>query len=396
MQPRRKILVLASVFPAVSETFVVDHVVGLARCGWDVVVAAWKIEPNLLNVLHDERSPDLPVRLLNTEAASRPRRIGLALRRLLFHYPGGLLSPWVRDLAIQADAVLQLGRSLRPDVIHAHFGPNGIVAAFAARRLGIPLIVDFHGYDVTVVPKQHGWQPYRRLLAGALGIAHSSFVGDRVREHVGIPVRRVTLGVDPYIFKAPRRKNRWPRHIRLLTVGRLVWQKGHHVALEALALLRQRLPEHEFSLRICGEGELREYLRERARMLSVEDQVEITGGISHGNVAAAMREADILFVPSVPRANGWQEAFCRVAVEGMAMGLPVVGTDTGGLAETIGKGGFVVPPGNAQGMAEVVSGILEGSVPDELASMALAHAKSFSIETMWRQYDEISHQAYRC
>jgi len=396
LQAKPKILVLATVFPAFSQTFVVDHVMGLARSGWDVTVAAWKVDHALLATLDGKIGANLHVRALEKPVIpSHIRRISMVWRRLLPIYPRGLFAAWVRNLVVVAESVTELAGQIRPRVIHAHFGPNGISAAFAAKRYGIAMIVDFHGYDVTVVPEQHGWIPYRQLLSGAQAIVHSSFVEDRVRTHVGIPTHRIDYGVETSVFKPSAKDERWPDRIRLITVGRLVWQKGHHVALEALAELRHRREQRAFSLRICGDGPLREMLEATALKLGVVDAVDFTGALAHAEVAEQMAQADLLLVPSMPLANGWQEAFCRVAIEGMAVGLGVIATDTGGLAETVGEGGMVVRHSSAPELAAAVVSMLETSSPAAQARKARHRASRFPIEKMWQQYDAMTREAMR-
>ncbi len=385
---------LTSVFPALSETFVVDHIVGMIHHGWEVSVAAWTVDSGLLEQLRNERNFAASVHpLKRNTASSRVNRIRAILRHLLPVFPQGMKSPWLRDIALTAEPLAALIQQLRPSIIHAHFGPNGISAALALRKAeNLPLLVDFHGYDVTVIPKRHGWNFYRSMLLEARGVVHSSFVEHRVQHHIGIPTHRIGLGVDTRVFKAPQRKHRWPKHIRLLTVGRLIWQKGHHVALETLPLLHRALPQYTFSLHICGEGALKTFLQERAQMLGVRACVEITGGLPHARIADVMRKSDILLIPSIPTVDGAREAFCRVAVEGMASGLAVIGSATGGLAETIGTGGITVHPGNAAALATAIQQTITQSTPEQAACMAEQRAGEFSNADMWRKYDAITRQ----
>ena len=395
---RPRALVICSTFPAPSETFVIDHVAGLAHAGWDVSVAAKTVDRDLLArvALPDgiaARAYALAGR--SDRHQSSPARTAAAmLLRYGTSYLGIIRCPAARS-AVHGSAMLHaVAKRVRPDVIHAHFGPNGMMASLVARRLATPLIVDFHGYDVTSLPREHGWDGYRRLLSTAVAVVHSRFVEARVRQNLAMPVVRIPLGVDPALFTSPSRGSQWPRPLMFLTVGRLTLQKGHHVAIEMLALFRHRHPGFDARLRICGAGPMEQVLRQRARQLGVQPFVTFTGALASEDVAREMRRADVLLVPSQPQSDGSQEAFCRVAVEGMASGLAVVGSDIGGLGETIGGGGFLSHP-RATAFVASVARVLESFTPRDVMARAVARAREFTLTAMWEQYDEVARAALR-
>lgn len=395
---RPKILIVVPAFPAVSETFVVDHVVGLTDRGWEVTVASTDIDESALVALRKERGVPPDVRVLVPRALRIPTKILRAAWDLRLLGPTNtslMTSKTARSTARASGAVLDIAREVRPDLIHAHFGPIGIQAARAARRLRVPLVVDFHGYDVTILPHQDGWRLYRLLPSSTLAVVHSPFVEELIRAHLPLSVSRVTLGVDLTVFSPRRREEKWPVPLNLLTVGRLLFQKGHHLAIEALALLRHRYPHLDARLTICGGGPAEPALRDLARLLGLSDVVFFLGPVRHGEAANQMRVADILLVPSLPTADGWQEAFCRVAIEGLAAGLPVFGTDCGGLASTIGDGGIVVRPSTAGALAGGVADLVEHTSPAAACRRATARAARFSINEMLDDYERVALQALR-
>lgn len=379
-----RILVVAGSFPAPSETFVLDHVIGLHRRGWEVMVACARVGRNGV----------LPcvVRAMSDDAATVSRARVVAR---LFRHRGmaAIFSPATRHAARKAGPLLEIAKGFEPDIIHAHFGPNGMLASFAARALRVPLLVTFHGYDVTVLPRVQGWGPYRVLLRDARAVVHSPHVARLLRSHLPVPLHHVTLGVDASLFRGALRSSAWRPHVRLLTVGRLIFQKGHHVAIEALALLRHRQPGRDWSLTVCGDGPDHGLLEDRARQLGLDDAVTFTGSRSYTQVAADMRAADILLVPSVRGANGSQEAFCRVALEGLASGLAVVASDTGGLAETVADAGILVRAGSAAAFAEAVETLVRRATPEGMCRAAWKRAERFSIERMWNEHDDVARHA---
>lgn len=390
----KRLLVLTTSFPAVSETFVVDHVVGMAIRGWDVTVACREVDRAAVERIRATRGVDIDALVMEKKDTWGKLRRALAAA---WHCGAVRLpavgSPTVRAAAEWADPFSGIVRRTQPEVIHAHFGPNGILAALAPAARRIPLIVDFHGYDVTSLSAAEGWSAYRWLLGKARAVVHSSFVEERVRRRLGIEVAKIPLGVDNRTFRAPRRSTAWPCPLRLLTVGRLVFQKGHHLAIEALAVLRQQYPDLDACLRICGAGPLEATLRTIARMLRLERYVEFGGALSHEGVAGEMRNADVLLVPSLRVASGSDEAFCRVAVEGLSSGLAVVGTPTGGLPETIGAGGVLAEEASASALAGAVRLVLEKFTPESIGSIAVARASQFPIDAMWNGYDLVARTA---
>src|ERR1039458_8862953 len=96
--------------------------------------------------------------------------------------------------------------------------------------------------------------------------------------------------------------------------------------------------------RSVGEGPNRQAVEKLAQKLGVANRCRFTGLCPHSDVLKELADSSVSVIPS--RA----EAFGFVALESMAVGLPVIASNTGGLAEVIRDGvdGFLVPPGDAQ------------------------------------------------
>jgi colanic acid/amylovoran biosynthesis glycosyltransferase len=254
-------------------------------------------------------------------------------------------------------------RALRPALIHAHFGTDGLLVLPLARALGVPLITNLRGYDVTrsdgalLRSGRLSWMRYalgkKRLQCdGALFLA----VSDALRERAiarGYPKARTLThynGVDLDRFR-PDAVPREPGLI--LHVGRLVEKKGTKVLIEALAGIAGA------KLAIVGDGPLRKTLERQARELG--DRVNFLGALSSDEVANWMRRASVLAAPSVTAADGDAEGLPNAVVEAAASGLPVVGTAHSGIPEAIedGTSGFLVPEGDAEALAARLADVLE-------------------------------------
>jgi glycosyltransferase involved in cell wall biosynthesis len=380
----RRALLVVSRFPEVSQTFVVDHAQGLAQCGWEVHVAARVVDDDQLSAVSD-RGFRPRVHQLTVVPKRAPLRRAAALASVTPRRWPLLRSVTLRSASYFAPSLRRLVAEIEPHLIHAHFAHNGLLAAMAGS--GYPVIVNFHGYDVLEVAENTGWDPYRVLLEGCVGVVHSGFLEGRVRRQLSLPIHRVTLGVDATLFGGPPRTAGWSDPLRLLTVGRLTPQKGHHVAIEALALLEQR--GLNAMLTIVGAGPEADTLRRLSRRHGVGDKVRFAGALPSPAVAEEMSQADLLLVPSI-RYGGLEESFCRVAVEGMTSGLGVIGTTTGGLADTIGTGGWAIPPEAPDLLAAMIADIVASEDPAEVAARARERAARFSIETMRQEYATLS------
>ena len=146
----------------------------------------------------------------------------------------------------RSKALARLLRSPSVGVVHAHFGVDGVTVAPEAERAGLPLVVSFHGYDVTRLPDDPVVGPrYRELLAelfaqaGAL-LAASDFVAVRLRA-LGAPEQKVVRH-DVDIRLAPFRPP--PPARRILFVGRMVELKGRRGPPRRRRRAPSRPPQH--------------------------------------------------------------------------------------------------------------------------------------------------------
>jgi len=245
-------------------------------------------------------------------------------------------------------------KSSRPDLVHAHFASGGRTALPLARSLRVPLVVTFHGKDVTV----HGREPnrYRRLAEDAsLFICVSKFIRDRAVE-AGFPPRKLLvhyIGIDRTLF-SPTTSAREPRGV--LFVGRLVEKKGCEYLLRAMQIVQEAHPESE--LTVIGDGPLRPSLEALAKDLNV--RCHFRGVQSSVVIRDALQNAKIFCVPSVTAANGDSEGLAIVFAEAQAMGVPVVSTTHGGIPELVvdRKTGLLAPERDYEALADALSGLL--------------------------------------
>jgi glycosyltransferase involved in cell wall biosynthesis len=297
----------------------------------------------------------------------------------------------LRRGAYLAPRIAEVIDAARPDLVYAHWGPNAVAAALATNRSHVPVIADLHGYDLTRVPRQEGWRAYAVSLADCALVVHSEFGRQLVSDHLGRDPIVCRFGIDP-VFAPPARAETWPRPLRVLTVGRLVAEKGHDTALGALAFVRRRRPELDVRLTIVGAGPADEALRRSARELGVDDAVDFLGPLPRAGVAQQMRDSDILVVASRPAPDGWMELFGRVAAEGLCSGLAVIATPHGGLAEVVGDAGLIVDRDGPVAVAEAIEALVDRERPIDIAAIARRRAAVFALAENWAMDDRIARQ----
>ncbi|WP_299411942.1 glycosyltransferase [Acaryochloris sp. IP29b_bin.148] len=245
-------------------------------------------------------------------------------------------------------------RRIQPKLIHSHFGQDGAVALPLALRLNLPLIVTYHGFDITTNDEsaasnfiQKIYIQRRKTLARSarLFIAVSNFI---YREMVnkGFPeeklvVHHIGVDVDHFSFKPlVGREN------IILFVGRLVEKKGCEHLIDAMGQLQTSFPE--LKLVVIGDGPLRPQLIKRAA--SKVRHYSFLGAQPHHAVKAWMQRAKVFCVPSLTARSGDTEGFGQVFAEAQAVGLPVVSFASGGVPEAVAHAetGLLATEGNIE------------------------------------------------
>ncbi len=246
--------------------------------------------------------------------------------------------------------------------IHAQFGSAPATVAMLAAELGnrvspgpVPVTWSFsmlghHEFTAEAKLNLSG-----KTSSAAFVIAISDYTrsqlmrSSRPSDWPKIHVVRCGVDVERFVF-APRARAQRPATV--LTVGRLMPEKGHFVLLEAAGLLIGRGVDVRFM--IVGHGPDADDLRQRAVALGVADAVEFTGPLPAEEVLAALAAADVFCLAS------FGEGIPVAIMEALACGIPVASTYIGGIPELIedGVSGRVVPAGRADLLADAVESLI--------------------------------------
>jgi glycosyltransferase involved in cell wall biosynthesis len=253
-------------------------------------------------------------------------------------------------------------RNTRPDVSIAFFGiPSGPIGLAMKILYGVPYIVSLRGGDVP------GFQPYdlasyHRALGGTIRclwrragavVANSEGLRELAENAAAdVPVLVIPNGVDSSRF-SPARRHSPEGPVRIGVAGRIVFQKGVDVLLNALS----RMPScAQVFLEVIGDGPARPALERLARGLGLDDRVRFVGWKTPPEMPGLYRQLDAFVLPSR------DEGMPNVVLEAMATGLPVVATRIAGNEELViqGETGFLVPPEDSDTLATTLTTL----VPD--------------------------------
>lgn len=266
-----------------------------------------------------------------------------------------------------------------PELVHAHFGPDGYWAIPLARGLDLPLVVTFHGYDATAHPTASLSHAAYSLLRprifsnAARVIAVSRFIADRLVA-LGCPAAKIVvhhIGVDTNRFTAATRSGEEPF---VLFVGRLVEKKGCEYLIRAMRDVQTRHPN--VGLVIVGDGPLRSHLEREASSLT---KVRFEGVLSSDSVRDLMGRATVFCLPSVTARNGQTEGLPITLLEAQSMGLPAVSTLHAGATDAVvaGTTGFLVPERDAETLAAALEQILvDPTMRDRMSRAAVDHVRT--------------------
>jgi glycosyltransferase involved in cell wall biosynthesis len=355
-------------FPNFIEAMIYREVMAVRAAGHEVETVSIRRPPAAdvpaeARALADTTTYILPATVASLVGAHLRalRRWPLRYWRVLWEVLSGTHERWRdrwRTLChfAEAVAVLPTIERMRPEHLHAHWAVGATTCAMVVSRfLGIPFSFTAHAYDI--------WRE-RLLLPEKLHAA------DRVvtctgynRTHLvgtyGVPADRVRVvyhGLDVDAFRRERRARR--ARPLILSVGRLVEQKGYEDLLRACAVLVQR--GVSFECEILGDGPLRADLEEMTRRLGLGGVVRLPGRIVGERLRQHYDDADVFALLCVEASDGDRDGIPNTIVEAMAMELPVVSTRYSGVPELVDEGtsGLLAEPRDAVAAADALERLL--------------------------------------
>lgn len=372
-----KIAFIVSEFPALSETFILNQIVGLIKSGYEVDIYA-SINRNDAKVHPDVEKYHLSSRTYYAASmpCSRYARILKAIRLFLSNFPKAPLimlrilvsifrhKRQLSLLTLLYEVIPWLNKGLSYDILHCHFGWNGLkgVELKNVGAISGKLITTFHGFDVNVIPQQHGNSYYSQLFQkGDLYTVNTNYTKKQAIR-LGCPQNKIVklpVGFEISQYAFYERKLVTGQAVKIITVARLVEKKGIEYGIKAIAKVLEKNAEIIYT--IVGDGTLRASLENLILDLKISENVKLLGWMTQEQVRQLYADAHIFMLPSVTAANGDREGQALVLQEAQAMGLPVISTVHNGIPEGLldGKSGFLVPEKDVEALAEKLNYLVE-------------------------------------
>lgn len=312
---------------------------------------------------------------------------------------------WVAAMnADMRDLGIELCERFDFDLVHSHDWLVASAAERLARRSGRPWLTTIHATEfgrhqgwVQTYPQSHIHGVERAMVRRADHvITCSRYMRSHVAKVFGVPAARITVipnGIDPRDLEpvvddlaALRARYAAPDERLVLLVGRLVYEKGFHLALDALAPVIKRLGNVRFV--VAGTGTAENELKRQARRLGLSRHGTFLGWVGDDMLHSLYRVADLCIVPSI------YEPFGLVALEAMASGCLCVVADTGGLREVVpgdGTVGLRFPSRDSAALGAVVGKVLT----DDLARARLiAEAREHVLGFDWAEVARRTREVY--
>ncbi|WP_066426655.1 glycosyltransferase [Anabaena sp. 4-3] len=365
-------------FPVISETFIVNQIIGLIDRGHEVDIYSLgtssianhaKLHPNvekyqLLERTH--RHPLVPqnylwrflkaLGLIITNIHKYP----VVILRTINFFQYGRKAVSLRLIYL----VMWLIKAPSYDIIHCQFGELGL-EGMILQDIGAmkgKLITSFRGYDISRFLEEKGKNVYDSLFAkGDFFLANCEYFKTRAIK-LGCHPHKIVVhgsGIDCNRFPFKQRHPHVDGKIRIATTGRLVEKKGIEYGILAIAQLNKVYQNIEYN--IIGDGELKEKLQQLITSLNLNEKVKLLGWKTQPEIIEILEQADIFMAPSVTAKDGNQDAPVNTLKEAMLMGLPVIATAHGGIPELVQDGisGFLVPERDADAIAEKLTYLIE-------------------------------------
>lgn len=360
-----RIAYLTGEYPRATDTFIQREVAALRERGLEVFTFSIRRtgDEHIVGAeQHAERErttyllPVQPIALLlahlNLLLGSPQRYLSALKLAWATHQPGIKGTLYQLFYFLEAGLVARQIQQQQIQHLHNHFpDSSGTVAMLAAELGGFSFSFTMHGPYIFFEPMR--WRLDEKLKRALFVCCISDFC--RSQGMIYAPMEQwsqmhiVHCGVEPALFEPVTHQQIGHR---LLYTGRLAAVKGLPILLESLVTLKASHPD--LLLTVIGDGADRESLEQLTAQLNLTDHVKFVGYQSQAKVRQYMQQTDVFVLPS------FAEGVPVSLMEALAAGVPVVTTQIAGVGELVENGvsGYLVPPGNAQRLADRIAKLL--------------------------------------
>jgi colanic acid/amylovoran biosynthesis glycosyltransferase len=346
------------VFPALSETFILNALIELLAKGHEVYIFSLLrpkerfVQPEVQRYGLLERTYYLPSYARLGLRLSNPQLYGTLFNRA---YPARRVRSRLYGVAA-ADYLSRTIAGLNLDILHAHFyGLTTFVGMLLSERTKLPFTFTCHAVDIFVQPKP---RVLRRHMEAASGvITPAQYNVDYLHNLTGVDKQKIQVIRSCPLEKlkiVPRREE----GVTVLTVARLIEKKGIDYGIMAVKEVAQEFPQIEY--RIAGAGPLEQRLKTLVKSLDLDRNVTFLGALDSDSVGRELAKATIFLLPCVEANNRDRDTVPNALKEAMCARVPVISTDITGIPELIedGKEGLLVEQQNVEQLASAIRMLL--------------------------------------
>lgn len=370
---RAKIAYIMSRFPVITETFVLYEMQAIEEQGLQVEL--YPLQRERTEVMHPEARPFVaranfqplfswPIFKSQFYYLLRKPLVYLSILWTLIRANWGSSRYLFGALGFFPKAV-HFARLMKVEGIahiHAHFASHPAAVAYVIHRLtGIPYSFTAHGSDLHRDRHMLCEKVSEAAFVAAISQYNKNIIVTEcpgsAKGEDGDKVLVVHCGVDTTVFQPrtePTSYERGESPFTILCIGTLHEVKGQTYLIDACRLLHGR--GIDFVCRFVADGPDLAKLTEQAAQAGIADRVHFHGRVTREEIAALLRDADVMAAPSVPTSDGRREGIPVVLMEAMGSGVPVVASDLSGIPELAvnEQCGLLVPPRDAEGLANAL------------------------------------------
>ncbi|MTK65005.1 MAG: glycosyltransferase family 4 protein [Methanobacterium sp.] len=280
------------------------------------------------------------------------------------------------------------------DVVHVQWPiPNGLGVLFLKWIYNVPYLSTVYGEEVYLSMRYHVTYVLKFLLRGSSNIITISNATYEACLNIGLSESKLDIipfGVDTSFYK-PLSVIKDEESFQILSVGYLIERKGF---IYLISSIKEVLKEHKnIKLKIVGSGPQEQQIKDHISKLKLEDHVEIHGNITDEELLNMYNSSNLFILPSIVDSQGNTEGLGVVLIEAMACGLPVIGSNIGGITDIIqdGENGLLVNQKDVFGLSKSIIKLIEN--PNLREKISLNGYKSvkanFTWEVIAKQYDHL-------
>lgn len=330
------ILNVVRFFPKLSETFILDQLIGQIHNGYNAYICAYS-DPRKKLALEDRALED----------TSHPVIWDIGLDKKVKYIDPTVIG--ALDSLIQQNSI---------DILHIHAGDLA-PELFSKNSINIPAIISFHGVNVPkgADTRNLSWDTYKQAFDKAELILTVSEKWKHDLVSLGAPSNKVSvhhMGIDTDAF----RPIDTIKTTDILSIGRFVEKKGFEYAIEAVKML----DEQGFNIKyeLIGDGILFDKYKKITSNIKGNSNVIFSGKKDRAYIINALNRTKYFIAPSIVAQDGDEEGIPMTIMEAASTGLPIISTIHKGIQEVITDNfsGLLVPERNIESIAQAIKTLI--------------------------------------